>query len=461
MTELAAALARLGVPTDARVAVAFSGGLDSTALLHLAVEALSAPRVLALHVDHGVRADSRADEVHCAAVSGALGVEYRARRLPDGAAAGEGGFEASLRAARYAALAAMCEEVGATYLATAHQADDALETHLLALVRGSGLTGLGGPRPRRALTSGVTLVRPLLETPRGALREWLEARAIAWREDESNQDRTRSRARLRHDVLPALRELAERHGGVRALSRSLEHLREDRAALESLAETRAEALGIRETARGLHVPAGVDRAEPALLYRLRRYLRTQGAGHPPSAEAVQRVLDALGARGRSRLIDVSGARLRVEAGRVGPAEATTLPLPRPLRTGAWASQPALGLAVRFEVREEPGADGVGASQRGGDSVAFDYDALGAPDASALCLRCVREGDRFAPFGLGGTVRLYRWLSGQGVPRSARPMVPVVALGDEIVWVPGRRRSALAPLTDATTRRLVLAFRASG
>lgn len=461
MIELAAALTRLGLPTDARLAVAFSGGLDSTALLHLAVEALGAPRVLALHVDHGVRVGSSADEAHCAEVAAALGVEYRAQRLPDGAAAGEGGFEASLRAARYAALAAMCREAGVGYVATAHQADDALETHLLALVRGSGLTGLGGPRARRDLDGGVAVVRPLLEIPRQALRDWLEAGAIAWREDESNQDRTRSRARLRHDVLPALRELAERHGGSQALARSLEHLRDDRAALEALAEGRAEALGIRETARGLHVPAAVDRAEPALLYRLRRYLQAQGAGHPPSAEAVQRVLDALGARGRSRLIDVSGARLRVEAGRIGPAETPTLPLPRPLRAGAWASQPALGLAVRFEVREELGASQLGASQLGADTVAFDYDALGSPDAGELSLRGAREGDRFAPFGLDGTVRLFRWLSGQGVPRSERPLVPVVALGEEIVWVPGRRRSARAPITAVTTRRLVLASRASG
>lgn len=207
--------------TPLPVVVGVSGGADSVCLLHLL--ARFAPQWnLALHVahlDHNVRPDSSADGAFVEKLARNWGIPFHSRRLPPAEiAAGDNNLEAALRSLRYAFLAAVAATL-ATHsqaqpvVAVAHTADDQAETILMHLLRGSGLAGLAGMRPSSPLpTTGqpdrrFRLVRPLLGVPRTHILQYLNAHQLAWREDPSNQDLRFRRNRLRHEILPALRQL--------------------------------------------------------------------------------------------------------------------------------------------------------------------------------------------------------------------------------------------------------------
>jgi len=184
------------------VRVAFSGGMDSTVLLHWLA---SSPGVRAgglrvLHVDHGLHPDSAAWAAHCAAFCRALGLDFESRRVAVRDAGG--GLEAAARDARHAALAEGLQP--GERVALAHHRDDQAETVLLRLLRGAG-DGLAAMRPLRRAGEGW-LWRPLLAVPRAALADYARAQGLAWVEDPSNALEHADRNFLRRQVLPKLAE---------------------------------------------------------------------------------------------------------------------------------------------------------------------------------------------------------------------------------------------------------------
>lgn len=195
--RFAADLAALGLPADAPLAVAVSGGPDSLALLLLAT-ADRAPLVTALTVDHGLRPESAAEAAQVARTAATLGVPHRTLSWEGPKPAAD--LQSAARAARYTLLAAACADTGAGWLLTAHHADDQAETLLLRLARGSGLSGLAGTRALRPLALGVTLARPLLGWRKAELVALCEAAGLTPAADPSNEDprfdRTRARALL-------------------------------------------------------------------------------------------------------------------------------------------------------------------------------------------------------------------------------------------------------------------------
>lgn len=182
--------------------VAFSGGLDSTVLLHTLAHSDAQIPLVALHIDHGLQADSAEWSAHCARVAGSLGVELIAQRVEIGPVTGHS-LEARAREARYAAFASVV--AAGDVVLTAHHADDQLETLLLRLVRGSGVRGLTGIHASRSFGAG-RLVRPLLEFTRAEIRAEAEALELDWLEDPSNADTRFDRNRLRAACLPSLLE---------------------------------------------------------------------------------------------------------------------------------------------------------------------------------------------------------------------------------------------------------------
>jgi len=183
--------------------VAYSGGLDSTVLLHQLVLLRRAHPDLALraiHIHHGLSQNADAWAAHCCAQCEAWQVPLEVVNVT--LAQEGGGIEARAREARYQALAARLQADEA--LVTAQHLDDQCETFLLALKRGSGPAGLAAMPAAMPFAAG-RLVRPLLDVPRQTLAEWAQAHALTWIEDESNQSRRFDRNFLRLDVLPLLK----------------------------------------------------------------------------------------------------------------------------------------------------------------------------------------------------------------------------------------------------------------
>jgi len=190
------------LPADARVLVGYSGGLDSTVLLHLLARLLPRERLRALHVHHGLHADADAWARHCEGVCAQLGVALGVVRVDVARDSGDG-LEAAARHARHAAFADALN--AGEVLALAHHRDDQAETFLLRALRASGVDGLAAMRAWRPYAHGF-LWRPLLAQPRAALLAWAQAEQLRWIDDASNADTDLDRNFLRHRVLPALRE---------------------------------------------------------------------------------------------------------------------------------------------------------------------------------------------------------------------------------------------------------------
>ncbi len=204
------------VPAGARLVVATSGGADSVALLR-ALAVLAGRRSWRLdlvvgHVQHGVRAEAESEAVFVSDLAICLGLPFERRDLDPRAAGDTTNQEARLRRARYAALAEMADAVDAEFVATAHHGDDQLETLLMRMLRGASVRGLGGMRWRRRIAPGavIRLVRPMLSVDRAEGVAFLEQLGQPWREDVTNADVSRLRARLRRDVVPVLQALQPR-----------------------------------------------------------------------------------------------------------------------------------------------------------------------------------------------------------------------------------------------------------
>ena len=186
------------------VCVAYSGGLDSTVLLHwLAAQPAVRERGLrAVHVHHGLQVQADHWAAHCRATCEALGLPLDVRRVRVAAEAGLGP-EAAARQARRASFATVLQS--GEWLALAQHRDDQAETFLLRALRASGPDGLAAMRPLAPFAAGL-LWRPLLDTPRAALLAWAQAHGLRWIEDPSNADTALDRNFLRHRLLPLLRE---------------------------------------------------------------------------------------------------------------------------------------------------------------------------------------------------------------------------------------------------------------
>ena len=201
--------------------VGFSGGADSTALAIGVAEARRAGRlgVRLAHIEHRVRPDAGQDVTTVLSTAQRLGLPLSIRAIPDGAIAAHRGTgtEEAMRRERYLLLARVAEETACTSVLTAHHADDQAETVLGHLIRGSGLDGAAGIRPITTLmvpwwpsstpSRPVVVIRPLLAERRHDVQSVLAGYGLGIVEDATNLDVDRTRAALRHRVLPVLEEI--------------------------------------------------------------------------------------------------------------------------------------------------------------------------------------------------------------------------------------------------------------
>jgi tRNA(Ile)-lysidine synthase len=275
-----------------RVVVLFSGGRDSTCLLDLAVRIADADSVTALHVNYGLRDAAAIDERHCAELCKRLGVSLEVCR-PESPA--RGNLQAWARETRYAAAS---EIAGGDDIAAGHTASDQVETILYRLASSPSRRALLGMRPREG-----QLVRPLLTYTREQTAAYCTERGLRWREDETNEDPTFARNRVRAELVPALRRIhpaAEQN--VLTLS-SL--LREEAEVLEALVDA---ALG-----GGSQISLTALREQPPALRRLIvQRLADEAVGGP--APGVARRAEEIAAMGPTAMLDLPRVRARTERG---------------------------------------------------------------------------------------------------------------------------------------------------
>ena len=280
--------ARLHAPDlfapGSRLVVGFSGGQDSTCLLHALAADHSGLETIAAHIDHALRPDSAASAEQAAALASSLGeIEVVIRRVDVAAyrRLRRWSIQQAARAARYQALAAIVAERQAAGLLVAHTADDQAETVLLHLLRGAGLAGLAGMRADETLdphTFGapldelgpvparLRLARPLLRVSRQATLAYCAEVGVALVEDASNQSRAYTRNRVRLDLLPALEGYNPAIKTV--LARTADLVADDLAALDALAARLHAALSApSDDAEALAYRLAAWRAEPRALQR--------------------------------------------------------------------------------------------------------------------------------------------------------------------------------------------------
>lgn len=420
------------------VAVAYSGGRDSTALLHAVASAardgMASPdgggcTVLALHVHHGlsVHADDWLGhaEVTCDAWRAAgLPVSLRWRRVQ--VAQGPGlSLEAEARRARHAALQEMAHEAGADLLLLAHHRRDQAETLLLQALRGGSVAGLAGI-PRDVVRAGVRWVRPWLDHPREAIEAYVAAHGLSHIEDDSNADPRWARNRLRMAVWPVLTEAFPQAES--ALAASAQRVADT---LGPLAQWRAAQLPtVQALDGGLDVLAW-SRHEPGERRELLRHWYAQASGAALSAAWLMRLSEELPrvqqASGVGRWPDLG---LRVYRGRLQwSAHEPNGPL---AQRGAWPADPVaeVDLAVQGEGDwPVPGWPGFLRVERvaSGGVAAYTLHALRA--------RARVGGEQFQ-LGLGRPPRaLKKQYQAMGVPPWAR-QAPLFWAGELLAFVPG-------------------------
>ena len=396
--DLPDALFTVPPPATGAVVVAFSGGLDSSVLLHrLAAQAAIRGRGLrALHVHHALHADADRWAGHCEAVCHGLGVPLEVSRITVARDSGLG-LEGAARQARHAAFASALD--AGDVIALAHHQDDQAETFLLRALRASGPEGLAAMRPWRSFAAGW-MWRPLLAWPRAAIESWARHHGLAWIEDPANADCAHDRSLLRREVLPLLRRRWPAAGASMARSATLCAEAADRLAALDDAALDALAPGAGST---LPIQALRDLRPAARARLLRAWVARLALPALPGGKAIDEIGRLLDARpdGHARY-RWANAEIRAWRGRLH-----AMPLQDPLPAGwtcSWDGRDPLALPS------------------GGRLVLEGVDAFEVP----LVVRARAGGERMRLPGRTHSHALKHLLQDAGMPPWERERMPLLS-----------------------------------
>lgn len=451
-----------------KLIVAVSGGVDSTVLLHSLAELKKKCELelVVAHVNHALRETSDRDQSFVQQMAGRLGLSCRSCSLdPQSRRHGEN-VEAWARRSRYAVLEQWRQEEGAQLLCTAHHKDDLAETILMRLLSGRMLSSAFS---LTQYTSSTHILRPFLQLRRQELLRYAQLAELSWVHDETNDDRGHLRNRLRHELLPLLRE---RYNPVveDALAALAQRLNSDEAELGQITvhlfRLCAEPFSL-EYLRSL---------PDALRWRFLLLLAREAA---PSAEvatllgykAIKRLERAvlvgngqveLGSGfnalvGSSKLLfKLSSEKSLLKAGR---AESETLSIPGNVtrQYEGWGEAKITARVVCCKELELGDYLETLRTQRGDPyreaSAAFDLAQL---SAMPLFVRERQDGDWIDAWKRGKR-KLKKIFQEQRVQLTLRDALPIVSYGREILWVPGVSRSKLAPISEDSEKLLLLEY----
>jgi|SRR5579871_4655960 len=444
-----------------RVGVAVSGGADSVALLLLLVQLQSKLGVVlsVVHLNHQLRGRaSDSDERFVANLANRHGLEFFLERVDVAGKAKRDklNLEDAARKARYEFFASLVKQSRLHCVATAHTADDQAETVLAHILRGAGLAGVGGIHP----ASGV-VVRPLLGIRRAALRVYLKEKKQTWREDATNRDTTRLRARIRERLIP----LMEKHfqpACVEHLAALADFAREDDIFLQAAAESRC-GLAAKRTKTGTTIPCRELLGPPSICRRMIRCIVKDTKPRPGElgAKQVEAVLNLaeFGENGKSLQLP-GGVEVRREHDQMifcGVDDRVESPALASRHAKSSAKEfehtidfakdnlvvaiPYLARSFRFTKIDWPQKS----EETNRNGSVLNHDALCKP----LVLRNWRPGDTFQPLGHRKPHKLKRLLNEKRISRWDRDGWPVLTSAGVIAWVRGFPVGAAFAVNDAT------------
>lgn len=414
-----------------RVLVALSGGADSVALLRVLV-ALGYDCVAA-HCNFHLRGDeSDRDEAFAVGLCRALGVgcltvdfDVESYKLIHGVST-----EMACRDLRYEWFGRMLEEHDCTAVAVAHHRDDSVETLLLNLLRGTGITGLVGIKPLNG-----NVVRPLLAVGRDEILGYLEGLGQDYVTDSTNLESDYSRNKIRNILLPEIRRLFP--SGQRGIERTLDNLAGDYEVWRN-AVVGFEAEAVRLDDGDILIDRKRLAASPDPLTMLRHALEGRGF----SGDQLRQMLAT----------DRVGAAFESEGyvAEVGRGKITVMP--KDFDDGARDYSVAEAERLKRECGIEVAVvdnDGTVAFERG--AAYFDADAVG----DRLCVRHWRQGDRFRPFGMKGSKKLSDYFNDHKLSLRQKRRALIVEAQGRIVWLVGERAADEFRVSGSTRRILVM------
>lgn len=423
-------------PATDSVLVAVSGGLDSVVLLDV-LHRLGVSVAVA-HCHFGLRAEEAdADEEFVRKLAKKYAVPYFAEFFDTKGFAQQEGLSTQMaaRVLRYQWFEQLRRSQGLDYVATAHHQRDAAETMLLNLTHGTGLSGLHGIPARLG-----RVVRPLLGAAKDDLFDYVVEKHLVWREDSSNDSTLYQRNRLRHDVLPVLRELNP------SLDQTLQHTAERVRGAELLVqhmvdETAQKAR--RDEADATYIDIRVLQATPATAVLLHELLRPFHFSWLVTKEIVE------------SFRAVSGKQFESPTHRLVKDREQLVITPKNLGgfgTHQWPEGQAELLVDGLRLTaQERAAEGYQVP-KAKDVAALDLDKLKFP----LTLRRWREGDWFMPIGLKGKKKISDFLIDQKVPLNLKDQVLLLTSADgKVVWVVGMRPDDRFRVTEDTQQVLEL------
>jgi tRNA(Ile)-lysidine synthase len=439
------------------VLVAVSGGPDSVALLHLLYDLREELdlRLEVAHLQHGIRgAEAQEDARFVAGLAERLGLRFHLKEvdLPRiKFAAGKGNVEALARTERYRFFTEVARERKLDKIATAHTQDDQAETVLMWFLRGSGLKGLGG-MPRNFDLDGadgssrrLVVIRPLLEVSRAEIEEYLNEKRLKFRIDGSNQDPSFLRNWIRLKLIPQLKEKMDRHLPAR-LAQQAELIGEEERFLNEFARAELDRI---------QTPEGIDRGallkyNKALQRRILRVWIEATRGHLRGLDFqhVKALLELIMDGPPQRRLSIPGGWELVREYDALRLEKQSRGIRQPcscysynLRVGEDTHINEARLLIQSRKVSAP----LPSLPENFMEAVFDMASL----AADLTLRNFRHGDRLQPLGMAGHRKVKEVFIEKKVPLSVRASLPLLVLGDEVIWIPGYGRSEAGKVTSVT------------
>ncbi len=410
------------------ILVAFSGGPDSTALLYLFDQLKSkySLKLVAAHLDHGIRSESASDREFCRQTCRSLKIKFHSLKIdiPAQAKKRKLSIEEAGRNCRYEYFQKLSLKYGYARIATGHTSDDNAETVIFNLARGAGLKGLAGIPFKRG-----AIIRPLLEIEKSELLAWLKSKKIPFALDKSNLSSDYARNRIRKNIIPQFKKLNPLFAG--ALSRFSRNIAGDLEYLRFSAVSSYENALVKSSNNKIVLDLGKLKGYDKSLRKLtiaEVFSRFGGVGDGLSYDAFERAMGICDGKSGNKTHLGQGIWIEKSQNQVSLRKIISgrkdikLNIPGITRIPLSEKHFSAEILKRSEIKK---------LKTGPDTAIFDMAGM-----TKMRIRFWREGDKIRPLGMRGARLLSDVFTDRKIPTFERQEIPLLISGGEIAWIAG-------------------------